>query len=410
MKTIHYTSLFLVVLFFTACTGKSGLKTPEFDDFTHWETQTIEYESDAEMFSLTIPDFFSVGNPLIISMLTLDAESNKPNSTISLNDDDESPIVVFYEPTLFHQTAIESTTVSVGDIDGNGLADIKMFFPYMGNGLDACAVRSIYLFQEKDKKFNKISFDSYVCQDDITEIDADGDGKYEIVARELQYTDDNPFWVDNLYKYTPDGLVCVSEKNGYPKVFSVNDGVPAEKNIVNTHKKEWTLPLPNEYNFLKSTDPDAGLFTEQPVSRPEIATAKWTKYPIDAYGCIVEYPDLGFEPLHIDDHTFEFGDLFTLTIEEQTDEMSGKSSAEILKKKYMLLSDNPQWVSFKLFNGKQYGYADFIGIDHPNVKSRTLMALAQNGIHTYRFECLNPDDDMVKVFQKILGKFQVAQE
>lgn len=262
MKTFYSIIHLLIVSLFCSCTqsGKEEKQTekPEIKTYSDWVAKSDDYNPDIEYYRLTIPDYFRKNSDVTLELKTIKVVSDQPNSSISLIDKNGNYLATLYEPTRFHETAILNTIVSVGDIDGNGVNDIKFDFPYTDNKLMTCATRSVYLFQEADKTFNKISFDSFVSESDISEIDLAGEGRHYIVARNLQYLDDdNHYLVGNLYKYTPDGLVCVSEENGYPKAVNADKTRTTNAEIVNKHKKEWTLPLPDKYHFSKSTDPEA---------------------------------------------------------------------------------------------------------------------------------------------------------
>lgn len=61
-----------------------------------------------------------------------------------------------------------------------------------------------------------------------------------------------------------------------------------------------------------------------------------------------------------------------------------------------------------MFGGYQYGYADFISIDHPNIKMRVVMAFGHNGVVGHEPTCENPDEEMLKLFHQILATLQTA--
>lgn len=382
-----------------------------FKTYTNWEIKYDEYNSNAEYYEFTIPDFFEKNNSATVQLYHYGTEGNISNSTISLINKDGDFLATIFEPTQFHEMAVQFATLSVADIDGNGLKDIKIEFPYMGNGLMACAVRTIYIFQEKQQTFNKISFNSFVCQDQVSEIDVDNDGKYEIVARTLEYIDeDNRFWVENIYKYTPEGLICVSEENGYPKAMNVYEDKPTDAKIVASYKKEWIFKLPNEYHFLKSTAPEADIFTRPPMVYGNPENVKWARFTSDELNYIIEYP-VGFEPTVLGSSTVKFGDMFSINVQSLSNAENRLGSPDkILKYRYEVLSSNPEWTTTKKIKDNLYGYADFYGIDHPNIKSRAIIALCHDGIKAYEFYCDNPDDNTAKVFLEILERFQIIRK
>lgn len=256
MRTTIY--LLIIVLVAISChQGKAQKTEPaklEFQTYSDWEAKYDENSLDEECWELTIPDFLKENSAVTVQLRAYEEENDQPNSTIALIDKEGNYLATLFEPTQFHQFALEYATLSVGDVDGNGLKDIKIDFPYMGNGLMACAIRAIYIFQAGAKTFNKISFDSFVCRDHVAETDVDGDGKWEIIVRTLEYIDENNhYWVDNIYKYTPEGLICVSKENGYPKALNVSERKSTDAKIVARHKEEWTVEQPKGYLFLKSS-------------------------------------------------------------------------------------------------------------------------------------------------------------
>lgn len=411
MRTTIY--LLLAALVAIPCKQVKAQETKSvklsFKTYTNWETKYDEYNSDAEYYELSIPDFFEGNNSATIQLYHYGTEGNISNSTISLINKEGAFLTTLLEPTQFHEMALQYTTLSVADIDGNGLKDIKIEFPYMGNGLMACAVRTIYVFQENNKKFNKVSFDSFVCQEDVSEIDVDNDGKYEIVARTMEYIDEeNSYWVENLYKYTPEGLVCVSKENGYPKVANVYEDKSTDAKIVTKIKNEWKSSLPDEYLFLKSTDPEAAIFTQPPMVYDNLENEKWARFTNDELDYIIEYP-VGFEPSAIDDSTVKFGEMFSINVQRlSSDEIRLGSPDKILKFRYEKLYSNPEWATTKKIKDNLYGYADFYGIDHPNIKSRAIIALCQDEEYVYELYCNNPNDKTAKVFLEILARFQIS--
>lgn len=146
MKSLTKTLIIFFALFFYSCNQGSAQETKsaklEFQTYTEWETKYDEYNSDAEYYELSIPDFFEGNDAVTVQIYHYGTEDNHPNSTISLIDKEGDFLTTLFEPTVFHEMAVVHTTLSVGDIDGNGLEDIKIEFPYMGNGLMALTTRT----------------------------------------------------------------------------------------------------------------------------------------------------------------------------------------------------------------------------------------------------------------------------
>ena len=117
--------------------------------------------------------------------------------------------------------------VRVADINGDSLADIKIFIPnlYRCGAYNNCA-NIIYLFQDTIGKFKRISFyDTFYSDADTIgedtiinrpERDFDGDGKYEIITQTFRSYRRHNYWVFNLFDYKNGRLVNVNDKADYP--------------------------------------------------------------------------------------------------------------------------------------------------------------------------------------------------
>jgi hypothetical protein len=116
--------------------------------------------------------------------------------------------------------------VRIADINGDSLADVKIFIP---NEIRCGAYNNyanvVYLFQDTTGKFTKIKYyDAFKSEsdtngDDINnrpERDFDGDGNYEIITQTFQGYKGHNYWVYNLYNYKNGKLVNVNDKADYP--------------------------------------------------------------------------------------------------------------------------------------------------------------------------------------------------
>lgn len=121
---------------------------------------------------------------------------------------------------FFNELNIGFETIKVADINGDSLNDIKLIAWYMGNGTASMNVRTIYLFQNPNGHFRKISFDDKIGND-RPERDIDGDGNYEIITMTLQGFESHNYWLFNLFNYTNDNLENVNSKDNYPILIQV---------------------------------------------------------------------------------------------------------------------------------------------------------------------------------------------
>lgn len=195
--------------------------------------------------TLTIPNFFGKNDSLTIQ-LTSFTDHWWDNSEIRIFQNKQQK-QKFIENMIFSPTGLD--TVRVADINGDGLKDVKIGSPYMGNGIASLNVKVIYLFQRQDHSFNKISFDDK-SYPNIPERDFDGDGNYEIITMELVGHENHNYWVFNIFDYKDNGLVNANSKDNYPimiqylyrKNFEITDKVSREK------MKDFSLNLPENYD------------------------------------------------------------------------------------------------------------------------------------------------------------------
>lgn len=127
--------------------------------------------------TLTIPNFFGNNDSLTIQ-LTSFTDHCWDNSIIRVFQNKQQT-QKFVEDMIFNPAGLD--TVRVADINGDGLMDVKIVSPYLGNGIASLNVKVIYLFQRQDHSFNKISFDDK-SYPNIPERDFDRDGNYEIIT------------------------------------------------------------------------------------------------------------------------------------------------------------------------------------------------------------------------------------
>ncbi len=144
-----------------------------------------------------------------------------------------------------------SEPIRIADFNGDGLKDIKLVIPYMGNGLAAENMRVIYLFQRPGKKFVKIAYMD-MMPGNRPERDLNKDGNYELVTKTLQEHNAHNYWLFNTYSFNGDKLINVNDKFGYPimvQYLNRDNYTPAniDKNIL----KKYSLKVPEEYEVKK---------------------------------------------------------------------------------------------------------------------------------------------------------------
>lgn len=161
--------------------------------------------------TMTIPGFFDEKDTLTLQFTSF-AECNFENSLIRIFKNKQI-VQKLYEDIIFDDLSLDS--IRIADINGDSLDDIKIVSAYRGCGTASMNMRVIYLFQQKDKSFAKVSFmDKYF--EHRTERDFDGDRNYEIIAMKLVHDNKHSYFSFNLFNYKEHELINVSDKADYP--------------------------------------------------------------------------------------------------------------------------------------------------------------------------------------------------
>ena len=137
--------------------------------------------------------------------------------------------------------------VRAGDINGDGLTDLKLVINAIGGGGVRGLVRLVYLFGQPGGGFAKVSFLSF---HDGPERDFDGDGNHEIVVRELVSYRGHSYWSFNVFRYTGGQLVNVSPQYGYPILiqFLNKPNYQVATQITPREAQQFLLKQPREYD------------------------------------------------------------------------------------------------------------------------------------------------------------------
>ncbi len=208
--------------------------------YNNWKT--IDTEKKVEN-SISIPDFFKKGKSLTIQ-LNSSKEHWFENSVVKVG------IQKFTENVGFNPIALDS--IRIADLNGDGLKDVKIIAPYMGNGTASMNVRVIYLFQQENEGFLKISFDDKQS-DNRSERDFDGDGNYEIITMKLMGFENHSYWNFNLFNLINGKFISVNKKYDYPILvqFLEKENYKITKKINRKKMKSFALRLPEGYSMEK---------------------------------------------------------------------------------------------------------------------------------------------------------------
>ncbi|AZJ31901.1 hypothetical protein SAMN05444344_1736 [Tenacibaculum mesophilum] len=246
MKKFYFTIFLLISSFSFAQFPFEKLPSTEYKEYKNWKLYDWLDTKNTIHHTLTIDSFFDNKKSLTVQLTSL-LTYFENTSTIRLFRN-KKEICKFPESMLFSTINTGHDPIYVGDINGDGLEDIKMIIPYMGNGISAMNVRVIYLFQTQDSTFHKISFTDKM--DTIRpEYDFDGDGNHEIITMTLTNYSNHNYWTFNIFEYKEGELKNVNNKANYPIMVQFLN----KKNYTITNKikreemKKFSFNLPKDY-------------------------------------------------------------------------------------------------------------------------------------------------------------------
>lgn len=196
--------------------------------------------------TMSLPQFYADKDSLTVQITTF-GDRDASNIRIFKNKKQVQLIKESYEIGV--NFGMLEDTVFYGDINGDMLLDVKIVCWYGGNGTASLNERVIYLFQQPDNKFVKISFLDKMSSARI-ERDFDGDGNYEIITMSLEYYENHSYWTYNVYNFSGTDLVCVNKKCDYPimiqflyrRNFEITDKISRSK------MKTFSVDKPEDYD------------------------------------------------------------------------------------------------------------------------------------------------------------------
>lgn len=216
-----------------------------YQTYSQWK---ITETSENAVSSLNIPNFYKNGESLKLE-LTSSKKNWFENSIIKIYRNNQMEHN-FHENMGFNPIAMDS--VRVADINGDGLSDIKILVPYMGNGTAAMNVKVIYFFQQNNQRFIKVSFDDKQSEN-RSERDFNGDGNYEIITMQLISIENHSYWNFNLFNFSKGEIVNVNSQHDYPILvqflekenFKITNRIPRQK------MKQFALKRPENCSIEK---------------------------------------------------------------------------------------------------------------------------------------------------------------
>ena len=216
-----------------------------YKEYKDWKLYDKSVKEKKVHHTLTIPDFFENKDSITIQLTSFIGNWDSSYVRIYRN---KKQIQKFFEPMGFSQENIFEP-IRIADINGDGLNDLKIIIPYLGNGIASLNVRVIYLFQKSVGDFTKISFDDKM-NGNRPERDFDGDKNYEIITMTLTGYENHSYWLYNLYDYNSNGLINVNAKDDYPIMiqFLYRENYQITDKITRQKMKDFALSLPEKYD------------------------------------------------------------------------------------------------------------------------------------------------------------------
>jgi hypothetical protein len=212
----------------------------------NWKVYDRREKEKKMHWTMSFPFFFNNKDSLTVQLTTF---GNKDTSYIRIFKN-QKQIQLLKEPyAIGRNFGMLEDTVFYADINGDSLLDIKILCWYGGCGIASLKERVIYLFQQPDNKFIKVSFLDMVSSK-RPERDFDGDGNYEIITMDLKGYENHNYWTFNLYNFTNGDLICVDDINDYPIMiqFTYKKNYRITDKISKTKMKTFIVNKPECYD------------------------------------------------------------------------------------------------------------------------------------------------------------------
>jgi hypothetical protein len=216
-------------------------KEIEYLEVKKWITTGINKDSLAMKREILIPGFQNKNAALRIQQTI----------SYTLPDSTEYSIVKIYrKDQLVKQFEVQTLSINdplpvfVGDIDGNGLNDLKIIFPNYGCGNYNVYCQTAFVFQNKDLSFTEFVYtDMFENFENRPERDFNNDGNYEIITQSFQNYAKHNYWLFNIYNYSKGKLVNVNHLANYPIMIPL-DSYTVSKKIPREKMKQFEIKIP----------------------------------------------------------------------------------------------------------------------------------------------------------------------
>ncbi len=190
-------------------------KSPEVIKFNNWIDSSDTEEMASQFIQINLSGVYknSDGCQLKVSPYLNNVDNKLSYTQIQIFRNNHQ-IQEFHSDKIdFVGSHLTPYSVKVGDFNGDGFKDIKIYGWYGGNGLASLYNRVIYLFQKRNGSFTKVSF---LDMGEREERDFNKEGKYEVITMKVININNHNFWFFQLYQWEGDTLVTVSKKYSYP--------------------------------------------------------------------------------------------------------------------------------------------------------------------------------------------------
>jgi hypothetical protein len=242
MKTLSTT---ILLLLFGYCKAQFPFEIYPIIKYDRFELVHRQYPIDSSFYA-TANIFEKNNNNLIRIEFREKFENDSSNIFIFRNNLLVQKII---EPEGFCKF-IMPDSIYIGDINNDGLLDMKLFCFNTGSGLAAFLIRKIYLIGRFDSKFDKYSFMDF---SDEIERDFNGDKNFEIIALDHIGYENHSYWIYDLFNFRDRQFINVSKEFDYPimiqHLFRINYSIT--NNISREKMKEFSKIKPDWFDERK---------------------------------------------------------------------------------------------------------------------------------------------------------------
>lgn len=217
-------------------------KAINYKEYKGWETILNPKDSLPMIREIVISDFNKKASLKIKQELKLSLPDSIEYSKLEIYINNK----IIKEFEVGTRSISEPLPVFMGDINGDGLNDLKIIFPNYGCGAYNYYCQTVLLFQNKNGTFNDIIYtDIFEEFENKPERDFNHDGKFEIITQTFQSFGKHNYWLFNLYNYRNGKLVNVNNLADYPIMIPL-ESHSVSKKISRKKMKEFEIKSPVE--------------------------------------------------------------------------------------------------------------------------------------------------------------------